>query len=147
MTARRSVGQVLPKRLRPYLDGDNRAFWTGGSAESLMIHRCQSCHRWFHPPAPICRYCQSTEVAPQQASGRAVLASYTVNYQQWIPDAGPYIIGWVELIEQPGLRLVTNLVEVEAEALTLDMPLEAVFEQHPDGDIWYPLFRPATEHS
>ena len=142
MTARSSVGHVLPMRLRPHLDDDNRAFWTGGETNSLMIHRCRRCQTWFHPPAPVCRNCQSTDVGPQQASGRGTLASYTVNFQQWMAGSEPYIIGWVELLEQPNLRLMTNLVDVDAEDLTLDMPLEVVFEAHSDGDLWYPLFRP-----
>ncbi|HVW41146.1 MAG TPA: OB-fold domain-containing protein [Amycolatopsis sp.] len=142
MTARTSVGSVLPLRVKPFLDADNTAFWTGGADGRLMIHRCRGCGTWFHPPAPVCRACGSLEVGAEQASGRGVVASYTVNVQPWIPGAEPYIIAWVELAEQPNLRLTTNLVDIEGEDVVLGSPVEVVFEQHPDGDVWYPLFRP-----
>jgi uncharacterized OB-fold protein len=142
MTARTTVGAVLPLRLRPFVDADNSAFWTGGADGALMIHRCRSCGTWFHPPAPVCRNCQSLEVGPERASGRGTVATYTVNVQQWLPGSEPYLIAWVELAEQPGLRLTSNLVDVDAEDVSLGMPVEVVFEPHPDGDIWYPLFRP-----
>jgi hypothetical protein len=144
MTARTSLGHVLPVRLRPYLDADNRSFWTGGERGALMVHHCRGCGNWFHPPAPLCRACHSRDVGPEQVSGRGTVASYTVNVQPWLPGAQPYIIAWVELVEQPALRLMTNLVDVDAEEVHLDLPVEVVFEPHPDGDIWLPLFRPAT---
>lgn len=144
MTARTTVGTVLPQRPRPFLDADNAAFWAGGADGALMIHRCRSCRTWFQPPAPVCRNCQSLDVGPERASGRGTVATWTVNVQQWIPGTGPYVIAWVELAEQPGLRLTTNLVDVESEDVVRDMPVEVVFEPHPDGDVWYPLFRPVV---
>jgi uncharacterized OB-fold protein len=144
MTARTTAGAVLPVRLKPYLDQDNTAFWTGGSDGALMVHRCRTCGTWFHPPAPVCRSCQSREVGPERASGRGTVASWTLNVQPWLPGAAPYLIAWVELDEQPGLRLTTNLVDVDVEDVAIGLPVEVVFEAHPDGDVWYPLFRPAT---
>ena len=67
-----------------------------------------------------------------------------MNYQQWIPGSEPYIIAWVELAEQEHLILTSNLVEIEAEDVRLDMEVEVVFEKHPDEEIWFPLFRPVS---
>jgi uncharacterized OB-fold protein len=142
MTARAEVGKVLPLRVPPFLDPDNTAFWTGGREGQLLIMRCGDCGWWTHPAAPRCRRCRSANVEPQAVSGKARVASYTVNYKDWIPGSEPYIIAQVELEEQAGLFLTTNLVDVEAEDIEIGMDVTLVFEE--SNDIWYPLFRPAT---
>jgi len=147
VTARTTPGRVLPYRPLPFIDPDNRPFWTGGGSGALTLPRCNACSLWIHPAAPVCRRCRSTDVSPRQASGRGRVASYTVNYQPWIPGGEPYIIAWVELAEQEHLILTSNLVDVEAEDVRLGMDVEVVFEKHPAEDIWFPLFRPATETS
>jgi len=147
MTALTRPGHVLPFRPVPFIDTDNRAFWTGGADGALMLHRCRACGLWIHPAAPVCRRCRSTDVVPEQASGRGRVASYTVNYQPWIPGSEPYIIALVELAEQENLILTSNLVDIEAEDVRLGLPVEVVFEKHSSEEIWYPLFRPVSEAS
>ena len=53
----------------------------------------------------------------------------------------PYVIGLVELVEQPGLRLTTNIVNCPPDKLAIGMPLKVVFETVND-DIALPLFEP-----
>jgi uncharacterized OB-fold protein len=142
MTAKRTLGRVLPLRVPPFLDPDNTAFWTGGKDGQLLIDRCGDCGWWTHPAAPRCRRCRSANVSPQPVSGRAKVATYTVNFKDWIPGSEPYIVGVVELEEQPGLFITTNLIDVEAEDITLGMPVTVIFEEA--NEIWYPLFRPAA---
>ena len=48
-------------RLLPYLDDDNRFFWTSGEDGCLRILRCNVCHFYNHPPGPVCRNCLSTQ--------------------------------------------------------------------------------------
>jgi uncharacterized protein len=147
VVARTTAGHVLPLRPMPFIDPDNRSFWTGGADGALLLQRCRACRHWIHPAAPVCRRCRSTDVGPQQASGRGHVATYTVNYQPWIPGSAPYIIAWVELAEQEHLILTTNLVDIEAEDVRIGMEVEVVFEKHPGEDIWFPLFRPVSEAS
>lgn len=142
MTARREIGGVLPLRVKPFLDPDNTAFWTGGAEGRLLIHHCSDCGWWTHPAAPRCRKCHGANVAPAPVSGRGKVATYTVNHKPWIPGSEPYIIGLVELHEQPALFLTTNLVGIDAEDVVIGMEVEVVFEE--SNGIWYPLFRPAT---
>jgi len=75
-------------------------------------------------------------------SGRARLHSFTVNHQAWFPGQEvPYVIGLVELVEQPGLRLMTNVIHCPRERLRIDMPLRVVFETVSD-EVALPLFEP-----
>ena len=90
-----------------------RALLAGGADGELRFLRCGACGYWIHPPAPICPQCHSKKLAPEAVSGRASLHTYTVNHQPWIPGFDPpYVIAIVELAEQEGLRLTTNVVGV-----------------------------------
>ena len=66
--------------------------------------------------------------------------SWTVNHQPWDGDPTPYVVALVELPEQPGLRLTTNIVGCAPEAVHIGLPVRVVFE-HRDP-VWFPLFEP-----
>ncbi len=129
----------------PQLTERNRHFWEGGRDGKLVFLRCQDCGYYLHPPTPICPIDGSKNLAAEPVSGRATVASFTVNHQRWLPrPEPPYVIGLVELPEQEGLRLTTNLVDCEADDVKIGMEVEVVFAHRPDpeGDVWLPLFRP-----
>src|ERR1700710_212995 len=99
-------------RLAPSPTAESRAFWTGGERGELLISRCHACGHFFHPPGPACWRCRSTDVAPEAISGRAVVAAYTVNRQNWIPGfEPPYIVAMVELNDERDVRLISNVVD------------------------------------
>ena len=80
-----------------------------------------------------------------EVSGGARLHSYTVNHQRWFPGQEvPYVIGLVELVEQPGLRLTTNIVNCPIDRIAIGMPLRVLFEIVND-DVALPLFEPAEQ--
>jgi hypothetical protein len=131
-------------RILPRVDESNAHFWTGGAQGELRILRCRACRHWIHPPAPICPACLGRDVAPEATSGRARVAAYTVNHQRWVPGfEPPYLVAIVELLDQPGLRLTTNLVNCPLDAARNDMAVRVVFEER-DG-VWIPLFEPEGE--
>ena len=83
----------------------------------------------------------------EAVSGRATLATFSVNHQPWMPGPElPYIVAIVEIVEQPSVRLTTNLVNCAPDA-RIEMPVRVTFEHHPDpdGDIYIPLFEPDAE--
>lgn len=130
-------------RKLPALTPDTAPFWQGGAHGVLMIDRCTSCTRWFHPPSPICPHCGSFEVSPQPVSGHGKVMSYTVNHQPWTPELKePYVVAIVELVEQPGLRVLSNVVDCEIDRVTIGLPVQVRFEQH--EDVWLPLFAPSA---
>ena len=136
-------------RLAPSPTAESRAFWTGGHNSELLINRCHGCGHFFHPPGPACWRCRSTDVAPEPVSGRATVAAFTVNRQNWIPGfEPPYVVAIVELDDEPDVRLITNVVDVPVEDVRVGMPVEVFFEDwtassgDDDSRIWIPLFRP-----
>lgn len=130
-------------RQLPEVTPGSRDFWTGGADGELRIYRCHSCLRYFHPPVGACFRCRSRDVGPEPVSGRAVVASYTVNHHPWFGEAFPvpYVIALVELAEEPDVRLTTQLVDVAIDDVRIGMPVEVEFEHH--EDVWVPVFRPA----
>lgn len=132
-----------PFRILPRVTPENEHFWRGGVDGELRFLRCGSCETWIHPPAPLCPECESRELAPESVSGAAKLVTYTENHQPWIPGfPPPYLIAIVELPEQEGLRLTTNLIHCEVDSIAIGMDLRVVFEEADDG-IYLPLFEPA----
>lgn len=130
----------LPFRVQPALDDENRFFWTSGADGVLRFARCGSCGYWLHPPLPRCPQCGGRDVAPQPVSGRGVVFSYTVNHHSWDGGTEPYAIGLVELEEQAGLRLTTNLVGLAPDDVHIGLRVRVTFEQH--GIVFFPLFEP-----
>ena len=132
-----------PFRVLPRVTELNRHFWTGGAEGKLRFLRCRSCRTYVHPPAPVCPSCLSRDVAPEAVSGRATLLTFTLNHQPWVPAPDhPYAIAIVEIEEQPGLRLMTNIVNCPPESVQIGMPVRVVFEQH--EDVYVPLFEPVV---
>lgn len=122
---------------------ESRAFWEGGASGELLIHRCRSCGKFFHPPAPACFRCRSIEVRPEPVSGRATVAAVSVNVHQWLPGfPPPYAVAIVELSDQPDVRLTTNVVGCDPEAVHIGMEVQVIFEAW-DG-VWIPVFRPVA---
>lgn len=119
----------------------NRFFWTSGADGVLRLLRCTQCRNFIHPPVPVCDKCLSMDQEVATVSGRATLAAVTVNHQMWIPTLQPpYVIGIVEIDEQPSIRLTTNIVGCDPGELQIGMPLQVVFEEH--EDVFLPMFRP-----
>jgi uncharacterized OB-fold protein len=124
----------------PPLDDANTPFWTGGRGGQLLIQRCGACDRWQHPPKASCDECGGA-VHVEPVSGRATVFAYTVNQHPFNPAVPPpYAIAIVELVEQPDLRVVTNLVDVAVDDIAVGMNVRVAFEQR--GEVFVPVFAP-----
>ena len=128
---------AIPRILPPITDV-TRPYWTGGAQGSLLIERCGACRRWQHPPTGTCGACGAA-ATPEPVSGTGTIFTFTVNHQQYHPEVPPpYVIAVVELTEQAGLRVPTNLVDCEPEALRIGATVRVRFEQH--GEVFVPVF-------
>ena len=119
-------------------------FWEGTRAHKLLILRCQSCGHFVHYPRPVCERWLSEDLAPEEVSGNATLYSYTITMKPWHPfwvDKVPYVLASVELPEQPDLKMLTNIVECEHDALEIGMPVEVTFREVA-AELTLPFFKP-----
>lgn len=135
-----------PFRILPAVTPENEHFWCGGKRGELRFLRCDACSTFVHPPAPICPSCLGRELTPEAVSGRATIATYTINHHPWIPGFDPpYVVAIVEIEEQPSLRLMTNIVDCEPDEVAIDMRVEVVFEDAGEDNVFLPLFRPRRD--
>lgn len=132
-------------RTLPPLDDTTRPFWTSGADGVLRIPHCPPCAQFVLPPRDGCADC-GAELELVAVSGDATLFTHTVAYQQFHPAVPtPFVIAVVELPEQPDLRMVTNVVDCEPDALVAGIPLKVRFERHDheSGPVFVPVFTPA----
>lgn len=128
----------------PLPDEISGFYWDGASEGRLLVQRCGTCAQLQFPPDVACIHCQSTLVAPEELSGRGRVWSYTLVerlFHAGFADAVPYVVALIELEEQEGLRILTNLVDVDAAEVRVGMPVEVTFEER--GEVVLPQFRPA----
>ena len=130
-------------RPAPQPDETTRFFWDAAGDGRLVLQRCASCHLLQYPPDVVCTYCQSDQLDHAELSGRGTLYSFAVvdrafhpGFVSWLP----YVVALVELAEQPGLTILTNVVEADPESLSVGMPMEVRFERR--GEVTLPQFRP-----
>ncbi len=128
----------------PALEPRTEAFWRACRAGRLEFTRCVPCDYLIHPSRPICPKCRGRNLDVAPVGGRAQVHSFTVNHKAWYPGQDvPYVIGLVELVEQAGLRLMTNIVNCPIERVRIGMPVRVVFEILSD-DVALPLFEPES---
>lgn len=132
------------QRPLPLPDGRTSFFWDAAARGCLVIQCCTSCGYLQHPPEVACTECQGIQLHGVEVSGRGKLYSFAVAERAFHPgfvDHLPYVVGLVELVERPGLHLMSNIVESDPGQLSVGMPLQVVFEER--GKMSLPQFRPA----
>ena len=133
------------KKPLPAISTLNQPYWDGLKRRELTLQRCNACSKVWYPPAPFCPVCWSRDVTWQKLSGRGKVNSWVVFHQAYFSsfkDDIPYNVAEVELDEGP--RLLTNLVAVDADDISLNMPVEIVFDDVTD-DVTLAKFRPARK--
>src|SRR3546814_15375998 len=81
---------------------------------------------------------------PPRSTRTDTLFPYTTLFRSaWLPGlAVPYVLALVELSEQAGLYLPTNIIGCDPETVRIGMEVEAVFEQV--EEYFVPLFQPVS---
>jgi len=103
-------------------------FWTGMRDGRLMIQRCDACRRFVFYPRPFCHHCWAEDPTWEQIPPFGRLVSFTVAH---VPpsidfrEAWPALPAIVALAED--VRMASALVDVEASAVWIGMPLRMLF--------------------
>ena len=125
-----------------------RGFWEGTRAGELRIQRCSDCGRFRHLPTPMCPDCSSLAYAWTRVSGRGFVYSYVIVRHPVHPairekDQTPYNICMIELVEQEGLRVCSNVLQVAPEDISIEMPVQVTFIPAVDApEVVLPVFLP-----
>ena len=121
-----------------------KPYWDACNDGRLVMQRCSACARFRWHPAPLCPDCGGREHTWDPLSGRGTVTTWTVVTHPVHPAASsrvPYVVCEVELEEQAGLRMLSNVVDCDPDTVSIGMAVEVAFEAHPTGQM-LPVFRP-----
>lgn len=131
----------------PNIDLDSQLFWDGLREHRFMLFRCKTCGAWYWPKA----FCRNHDNEPfmanldwQEASGRGKIFAFNVHYWAFHPgfkDEVPYAYALVELDEGP--LISSTMVDVDPADVRVGMPVQVVYEDHPNEGFTIPKFKPA----
>ena len=134
----------------PELDWEPaRGFWEAAAREELAIPRCRGCDtfRWYPPER--CPGCGGEDLPWTRVSGRGSLFSWAVVHRALVKPFAtkvPYVTGLVTLEEDPAVRLVTNVVDCDPDALRAGDAMRVVFRklrfEGVEGEVKAPMFTP-----
>ena len=128
----------------PIPDERSQPFFDATAQGTLVLQRCGRCGTWMWPVRRRCVACFADALEWQPASGRGSLYSYSFVHRTYDPafaDDVPYNVALVDLDE--GVRVLSNVVDVQRDDLRIGMRLQVVFETV--GDVAIPKFRPDKE--
>lgn len=118
-------------------------FWRAAQEERLVAARCGDCGSFRMPPTPYCPHCQSQKTEWPALPGLATLYSFAVCNRSPFPGVEDfvYVPAVVELDGAPGVRLVTNLIDVDPATVAIGLRLRVAWNPITEG--WkQPVFRP-----
>jgi uncharacterized protein len=138
------LAETLHLRALPDPDHASRHYWQRAADGQLVLQRCTECDRFQFYPRSLCTSCAGV---PEwvDAAGRGTLYTYTVirqNRSKAFAALSPYAVGIVELDE--GVRMMSNIVDCDVEALRVGMPVEVVIVKAAD-DVGLPFWRPVRD--
>ena len=126
----------------PFPDMESEPFWAAAREHKLMLPKCEECGFISFPPKPHCARCLSGEVTWTEMSGRGSVFTFSIMHDTFIRGfEPPYVVALVELEEQEGVRLNSNILECDAGDVYIGMPVEVTFEDR-TGEMSLPQFRP-----
>ena len=113
----------------------SRHYWDGAARGELVIQRCRGCGLWIHFPEHQCPTCGSADLTFDPVSGQGKVETFSVIHRSFVQafaERTPYVIAWIALPEQEGLRVFANIVGCDPADVRIGMPVEVCFEDR-DG--------------
>jgi uncharacterized protein len=128
----------------PVADELSAGFWEAAARGVLAMQRCSPCGTLAYPPGRVCSSCVADPPVFEwaQVSGDGRLATWTIVRDAFLPAFAaetPYVVGEVELAEQPGLRVVARVVGVDDADLRIGLPLRVEFAERGIDDAGAPV--------
>ncbi len=124
---------ALPTKA-PHPNEDSKPFWDAAAEGRFALQHCDDCDTVIWWPRALCPACSSFDLTWYDASGNGRVYSYTVVHRSvggW-NAVTPYVVAYVELDEGP--RVMTNIVDCDPDAVSIDAPVRVVF--HDTGEGW-----------
>ncbi len=133
-----------PGRFEPRVAEEAEVFWSATERRELVLPWCTSCGKPFWYPRPVCPRCLRPDVEWRPASGRGAVYAVSVMHRPAHPGMAarvPYAVALVDLEE--GVRMLTNVVDVDVDEVRVGMEVQVTWEPMSDGRN-LPVFAPAS---
>jgi len=117
-------------------------YWEAARRHELSLPQCNDCDLLFGYPRRFCPDCWSGDLTWRSVTGSGHVWTFTevhvAFYNDTWADDIPYVVAVVQLDEGP--RMVTNLVDVQLDGVTIGDRVEVVFDDVTE-DVTLPKFR------
>lgn len=130
----------------PHPNFDDRDFWAACAEKRLQFQACAECSTARHPPTPVCPHCRSFKVTWKLTAGRAEVYTHTTVHHashEAVKPSLPYVVAVVTFPDVPGVRLVTNVTDIDPKEVRIGMALALWWDVIGDG-MHIPRFKPAS---
>jgi uncharacterized OB-fold protein len=128
----------------PFAESFEEGFWEAVKRRELVFQRCTQCSTWLHPPRPMCYKCKSYDLKWEQSTGKGTIYSWVTFTREVNPlYAVPFEVVLVEMDDEHGVRIISNMLDTDPDELYIGMPVEVSFlDVTPEQSI--PVFRKAA---
>jgi hypothetical protein len=129
-------------KLIPHVTRELKPFFDAAREHKLVVQKCGKCGALRFPAGPLCLACDSDQASWVPVSGRGEVFSFTIMHRAYHPAfKTPYTLAVIELKE--GVKVTSNVIDIEPSKVKCGMLVEAVFEKLSD-EVTLPKFRPAA---
>jgi uncharacterized OB-fold protein len=118
----------------PVTTPETAPFWEAANKGVFLLQKCPDCGKTQYHYRALCSHCWSDNVEDFPSSGRGTVWTYSVVYRNNTPgykEKTPYVVGLVEL--EGGVKVVTNIIGGDPEAVTFGTKVEATFAKAESG--------------
>ena len=126
-------------KTQPPITSLSEPYFAGCKSGVLRLQQCGQCLRHQFYPRTICSHCASDDLHWSVASGRGVIASFTVVRHAVSPAyEAPYVVALIDLEEGP--RMMSTVLDVDPGQVAIGMSVQVDFASWSD-EISMPVFR------
>ena len=128
----------------PFAESFEEGFWEAITRRELAFQRCNQCGTWLHPPRPMCHKCKSCDLKWEKSSGKGKIYSWVTFTREVNPlYSVPFEVVLVEMEDEEGVRIISNMLDTDPDELYIDMPVEVDFIDVPPEFV-LPIFKKRT---
>ena len=123
---------MMESELLPEFTG----FFANAREQRLAFPHCRGCGRFHWYPMPRCPHCRGGDIEWRPIAATGEIFSFTHVRHPFDPSRAqdlPYVVALIVFAEAPGVRLITNIVEGDGDAVRIGQPVAPVFSTGKDG--------------
>lgn len=112
-------------------ESEFRPFWDAAASRELRFPFCNACHRFHWYPMQRCPHCNDTGISWNAIDPIGTVYSWTTvrrSFDTAFSHQVPYIVTLLEFSEAPGVRLITNLIDIAADDVSFGMIVRPAFD-------------------